>query len=111
MLKINNRKHEINIVGDSETLKKEIGTLMLALCGEAAKHGKEAAIDVYTHLLRTLASISVFLKEEHNIDPVSELEKEDEPEEKASVSDELDDAIESFFSALDAIIEKKKGDK
>ena len=118
MLKINHKNHDIRIIGDSDTLKTEIGTLMLALCGEAAKQSKKAAADIFDSYLKTLAGIAAYLKREHHID-VKELldeepEEEEEEEEKESptVSKDLDDAIESFFAFLDEIIEKKKkGDK
>lgn len=118
MLKVNNRGKEILITGDSETLKDEIGTLMLALCGEAAKQSKEAALDIYTHYVKTLTCIAEFLKAKHHIDVTKSLEnlleedeKEEEPEAQPTISKDLDDAIETFFSALDDIIAKKKGDK
>lgn len=111
MLKINNRGEEIQIAGDSETLKDEIATLMLTLCGEAAKRSEEAALDVYRHYLETIASIAAFLKAKHHIDISKFLEEEEEAAKKPVISEELDDAIETFFSALDEIIAKKKGDK
>lgn len=123
MLKVNNRGREIAITGDSETLKKEIRTLMLAFCGEAAKRSKEAALDVYAHYIKTLAIIGDYLDDKFDIDIGELLEEEpeevkqkakdeEEPEEaQPTISKELDDAIETFFSALDDIIAKKKGDK
>ena len=117
MLKINHKNHDIRIIGDSDTLKTEIGTLMLALCGEAAKQSKKAAADIFDSYLKTLAGIAAYLKREHHID-VKELldeepeEEEEEEEEPPTISKDLDDAIESFFAFLDKIIEeKKKGDK
>ena len=119
MLKINHKNHEIAMVGDSEVLKTEIGTLMLAFVGESAKHSKEAALDVYDHYVRTLAGIAGYLDDKFGIDVAELLEKEAEKLEKKKkevekvppIDKELDDAIEAFFSALDGIIEKKKGDK
>jgi len=111
MLKVNNRGRELKIAGDSETLKEEIGILMLTFCGEAAKRSEEAALDVYKHYLGTLAGIAAFLKTKHHIDVDKFLEEEAENAKKPVISEELDDAIETFFSALDDIIAKKKGDK
>jgi hypothetical protein len=106
MLKINQKKHEIAMVGDSRVLKDEIGTLMLAFVGESAKRSKEAALDVYNHYVRTMASIAGYLDNEFDIDVTEEEEEEAPPIDK-----ELDDAIDAFCSALDNIIGKKKGDK
>lgn len=119
MLKINKENEEIVILGDSDTLKDEIGTLMLALCGEAAKKSKEAGLDFYNHYLETGARVGAYLKFIHHIDTKTFLEekleeakeKVDTKEEPATISKDLDDAIESFFASLDKIIEKKKGDK
>lgn len=117
MLKVYNREKEISIAGDSETLKDEIGTLMLALCGEAAKRSKEAALDIYMNYFKILAGIAKFLETRHHIDVTKQLEDDleemeaKEPETPPTISKDLDDAIETFFSALDNIIAKKKGDK
>lgn len=117
MLKIDREGQDIEIFGDSESLKKEIGTLMLALCGEAAKRSKEAALDIYMSYFKALAGIAKFLERKHHIDVTKQLEDDLEemeakkPEAPPSISKELDDAIETFFSALDDIIAKKKGDK
>jgi len=119
MLKINQKKHEIAMVGDSRVLKDEIGTLMLAFVGESAKHSKEAALDIYNHYIRTLAGIAGYLDDKYDInvaelleEEVEKLEKKKKEVEKAPPTDkELDDAIDAFFSMLDDFIEKKKGDK
>jgi hypothetical protein len=115
MLKVDRNGANIEIAGDSEVLKKEIGTLMLALCGEAAKQYKEAALDIYEHYMKTLVVIASYLKGKYQIDVKKFLEEQEEPNEKPktppSVSKDLDDAIEQFFASLDKIIEKKKGDK
>jgi len=106
MLKINQKKHEIAMVGDSRVLKDEIGTLMLAFVGESAKRSKEAALDIYNHYVRTMVSIAGYLDNEFDIDVTEEEEEEAPPIDK-----ELDDAIDAFFSMLDDFIAKKKGDK
>ena len=62
MLKVDNKKEQIEIVGDSELLKDEIGTLMLALCGELAKASKSAAEDMYDHIVQTVALTAIFLE-------------------------------------------------
>ena len=119
MLKINMKNQEIRIIGDSDVLKDEIGTLMLALCGEAAKKSKEAGLDFYNHYVETVSGIGAYLKFIHHIDTKTFLEKKlEEAEEEvnakkepATISKDLDDAIEQFFASLDKIIEKKKGDK
>jgi len=117
MLKVDRNGAIIEFAGDSETLKKEIGTLMLALCGEAAKQSKDAALDIYMSYLKTLAGIARYLRFKHHINVEKFLEEhleEDkkEPEIPPSVSKELDEAIETFFTSLDELIEKKKkGDK
>jgi len=119
MLKINQKTHEIAMLGDSEVLMDEIGTLMLAFVGEFAKHSKEAALDAYSHYIKTLAGIAWYLDDRFGIDvaelldeEAEKLEKKKKEAEKAPPIDkELDDAIETFFSALDDIISKKKGDK
>lgn len=118
MLKINKKNEEIVILGDFDTLKDEIGTLMLALCGEAAKKGKEAGLDFYNHYVETVSGIGVYLKLKHHIDSGAFLEEKLEEAEKkvnakkesATISKDFDDAIEQFFACLDKII-KKKGDK
>lgn len=113
MLKIDNKKEKIEIVGDSELLKDEIGTLMLAIVSETAKVDKDAAVAMYEHYLRCMVGIADYLKEKHGIDPSKILseEKEEEPEEEASISKEMDDAVDAFFAAIEEIIKKKKGDK
>ena len=78
MLKINHKNHDIRIIGDSDTLKTEIGTLMLALCGEAAKQSKKAAADIFDSYLKTLAGIAAYLKREHHIDVKELLDEEPE---------------------------------
>ena len=122
MLKINQKTHEITMLGNSEVLKDEIGTLMLAFVGESAKHSKEAALDVYSHYVKTIAGIAGYLDDRFGIDVEELLEEElEEVEQKAKeeekpkkapqIDKELDDAINAFFSSLDDIIAKKKGDK
>ena len=119
MLKINKENQEITIIGDSDVLKDEIGTLMLALCGEAAKKSKEAGLDFYNHYIETVGRIGVYLRLGHHIDTgkflnekLKETEKKtDAKKTNATISKDLDDAIEQFFANLDKIIEKKKGDK
>jgi urease gamma subunit len=114
MLKINKKNEEIVIIGDSDALKDEIDTLMLALCGEAAKKSKEAGLDFYNHYVETVAGIGAYLKFNHHIDTGKFLkEKMEETEKKVDtkISKDLDDAIEQFFASLDDIIAKKKGDK
>lgn len=119
MLKINKENQEIEIIGDSDVLKDEIGTLMLALCGEAAKKSKEAGLDFYDHYIETVGRIGVYLRFGHHIDTGKFLnekleeaaKKTDTKKEDATISKDLDDVIEQFFASLDKIIEKKKGDK
>ncbi len=115
MLKVNKKNNDIVIVGDSDTLKDEIGTLMLALCGEAAKKSKETALDFYNHYVEATSRVGVYLKLKYHIDTKTFLEeklKEAEGKESATLSKDLDNAIEQFFASLDEIIkEKKKGDK
>ena len=119
MLKINKKNEEIVILGDSDALKDEIGTLMLALCGEAAKRSKDAAADIYKHYVESVAGIGSWLKVKYKVDvdaALEELNEDPEAEEKEvektpPIDKKLDDAISAFFSALDNIIEEKKGDK
>jgi hypothetical protein len=122
MLEINKSKSKIAMCGDSDTLKDEIGTLMLSFAGESAKHSKEAALDVYNHYVKSLAGIAGYLDDRFGIDVGALLEEElEEVEQKAKeeekpkkappIDKELDDAISAFFSSLDEIIAKKKGDK
>lgn len=119
MLKVDKKNHEIEIIGDSDVLKDEIGTLMLALCGEAAKKSKEAGLDFYNHYTETVARVGVYLKLNHHIDTGKFLEEKlkeakeeaNKKKEAATISKDLDDAIEQFFASLDEIIAKKKGDK
>ena len=62
MLRVDNKKEQIEIIGDSEQLKEEIGTLMLALCGETAKVSKGAAEDMYMSLAESIARVAVYLE-------------------------------------------------
>jgi hypothetical protein len=114
MLKVNKKNNDIVIVGDSDTLKEEIGTLMLALCGEAAKKSKENALDFYNHYVEATSRVGVYLKLKYHIDTKTFLEEKlkEAEEESATLSKDLDNAIEQFFASLDEIIKKKKkGDK
>lgn len=62
MLRVDNKKEQIDIIGDSEQLKEEIGTLMLALCGETAKVSKGAAENMYMSLIESIARVAVYLE-------------------------------------------------
>ena len=114
MLKINEKNEEIVIIGDPDALKDEIGILMLALCGEAAKKSKEAGLDFYNHYVETVVGIGAYLKFNHHINTGKFLEEKMEKAKKkvdTKISEDLDDAIEQFLASLDDIIAKKKGDK
>ena len=96
MLKVDNKKEQIEIVGDSELLKDEIGTLMLALCGEIAKVSKGAAEDMFDHLMEALGFVAVWLETKGGVKLKRFRKNEDE---------------EKVDKAFNAFAEWMKGDK
>ena len=112
MLKIDNKKEKIEIVGDSDSLKEEIGTLLLALCGEISKASKGAAEDMFNHIVQCVAGVAEYLESKCGVRLKNFHDDEKEEQEKPSISKDMGDAVDAFFNTLDAIIEKKKkGDK
>ena len=98
MLRVDNKKEQIEIVGDSELLKDEMGTLMLALCGEVAKASKGAAEDMFQSLIRSIAVVGVYLKTKCGV-KIRRLREEEKEDEVLEALNELQKAI------------NKKGDK
>ena len=100
MLKVDKKKEQIEIVGDSDLLKDEIGTLMLALCGEVAKVSKGAAEDMFNHIVKSIACVAAFLETKRGV----KLRDLHEAEEKE------DEVLKAAFEELQKFF-NKKGDK
>ena len=108
MLRVDNKKEQIEIIGDSEQLKEEIGTLMLALCGETAKVSKGAAEDMYMSLTEAIARVALYLELKCGVRIGKKLREEVEKakDDVKKSDDEVREALKKLEDAL-----KKKGDE
>lgn len=102
MLRVDNKKEQIEIVGDSELLKDEIGTLMLALCGEIAKVSKGAAEDMFNHIIKSIACVGFYLETKCKV-------KLRDLREEGNETKEVDEVLKALGELEKAL--KKKGDK
>lgn len=107
MLRIDNKKKEIEIVGESDQLEDEIGTLMFAICGEVSKVSKGAAEDMFMSLAKSLAATAGYLEMRCGV-KLNKLRQEVKKAEE-DVKQEEDEILKALKELEDAL--KKKGDK
>ena len=109
MLKVDNKKEQIEIVGDSNLLKDEIGTLMLALCGEIANVSKGAAEDMFNHIVKSVACVAAYLETKCG---VRLKDFHDQKEKEEALDEEIVKALKELQEAINyASKRNKKGNE
>ena len=106
MLRVDNKKKEIEIVGESDQLEEEMGTLMFAICGEVSKVSKGAAEDMFMSFAKSLAATAAYLEMKCGV-KLNKLRKEvDDTEEAVKNSKDILKALKDLEKAIN-----EKGDK